>query len=134
MPTFPLRCCQCSHEWTAECERVELFDQACPSCLHVDAAVMRPSVQVPIWDKTVVSGNRQFTGDRQNSLTEGWHPAEVGEARRLLGDRAGSCIQRDGSVKFKDRDEQRAYTRSLADVTERLQHSAEARRLVGADD
>ncbi len=130
MPTFPLRCCQCSHEWTAECERAYVFDQPCPGCKAVDSEVVRPVEHVPIWDKTVVSGNRQFTGERQNSLTEGWHPDEVGEVRQLLGDRAGACVQRDGSVKFTDRDEQRHYSRSVADLTERLRHKAESAPIV----
>lgn len=119
-----LRCCHCSHEWSAPCERHEIFDQTCPSCGVVDVEIPRPVESVPIWDKTVVSGNRQFFGEQANSLTEGWHPNEVGEVRSLLGDRYGACVQKDGSVRFSDRDEQRGYSRALAGLTERVREQA----------
>jgi len=127
---FALNCRKCSHAWEASCARYDIFDQPCPSCGAVDVVLPHPTENVPIWDKTVVSGNRQFVGDRRNSLTEGWHPKEVGEVRTLLGDRAGACVQNDGSVQFADRDEQKHYSRRVADLTERLRHQAEREQVV----
>lgn len=46
-----------------------------------------------------------FTGTKRESITEGFHPKEVERARRVMGDDLGGCIQDDGTVRFRDRDQ-----------------------------
>lgn len=65
--------------------------------------------------KLVGNGNREFHGENQVSIMEGWHPSEVGEARRGLG-RAGQYVQADGTVRFRSRLEQVEYAKAKRDL------------------
>jgi len=64
-------------------------------------------------------GNRPFGVKSQESITEWFAKSEVAEARADFGDKAGSCIQADGTVRFKDRAEQRGFMQRKADVMRR---------------
>lgn len=57
-------------------------------------------------------GNRRFAGEEAVSITEGFHPDEVGTARRHIGPECGQ-IRDDGTVEFADRGQQKRYMRRL---------------------
>lgn len=111
MPNYFIRC-ECGFHGDAFAKVAELKDGRvpCPTCgQHAEQD----------WSqKTVALGGSAitFSGDRQQSITEGFHSSEVAEARQMFGETHGACIQSDGSVRFKNRDEQRGYMRRKAEI------------------
>lgn len=57
-----------------------------------------------------------FTGVKKESMTEGFHPKEVQRARELMGDDLGGCIQDNGSVHFRDRDQRTKWDQKEAET------------------
>lgn len=116
MPLYPIAC-SCGFRGDAFAKVAELQDGRvkCPECgVHAEQEYAR---------KTVASGNREFRGDAQESVTEGWHPDEVGRVQREMtadGDHdAANCIRSDGSVWFKNRQEQQRYMRAKTRIWSR---------------
>jgi hypothetical protein len=119
MPIYPIKCgCGFAGDVFA---RVMEMDSAgrilCPECGE------RAEQQYA--QKRVSSGNREFRGDRQESITEGWHPDDVPRVQREMvanGDtEAANCIRpTDGAVLFKNRQQQQAYMRAKARIWQRV--------------
>lgn len=84
--------------------------------------------------KNIGCGNPRFTGLRQFSITEGWHPDEVGRVRSFMashGDEsAAACIMDDGRVVFRNRSEQQNYMKAKARLWERIACSEEGSKTI----
>ncbi len=105
MPIYQTRCRCCGHQsdqYARVSARNRIRCEACGGRTEITFDGVR-----------VANGNREFRGANQTSKCEQWVPGDVPYARKLLGT-LGSCIQNDGTVKFKDRGEQRRYVRELA--------------------
>ena len=106
MPIYPIKC-PCCH-FAGDCfakvaELDELGRVSCPEC--GERATQNYAA------KTVGVGVREFHGQSQESLVHAFHPAEVTEARETFGAEGANCIQNDGSVRFKNRAEQKQFAR-----------------------
>lgn len=109
MPQYPACCTVCG--WTGDIVAPvrECGSLKCPSCNE-------PASQDYARKGVPAVGNRAFVGDRQISVTEGFHSGEVDEARKTYGADVGQCIQDDGTVRFPDRETQKRYMRRKAEV------------------
>jgi hypothetical protein len=112
MPIYCLKC-KCGFHGDAFAKVVELDEQGrvlCPEC----------GERAPQdWsNKTIAPGGSAvaFAGAKRQSMTEAFHSSEVAEARKLFGETCGACIRDDGTVSFKDRDEQRKYMKRKAEI------------------
>lgn len=110
MPTYPIHPCACG------CPDREVFERAANSDKLTCRACGGPVHQDYSAKGVPAIGNRAFTGQRRMSFTEGFHPKEVGKARRAFGDRYGGCIQDSGEVHFTDRAEERGYKEKAAEI------------------
>jgi len=113
VPIYSLRCDGCNFHGDTFAKVSELDAKGrvlCPEC--------GKRAEQDWSTKTIAPGGAavSFTGQRRQSLTEGFHSSEVDEARRMFGDTYGGCIQSDGTVQFKNRDEQRGYMKRKAEV------------------
>jgi putative FmdB family regulatory protein len=111
MPIYPIRCTSCHHAGEVVAPVRRCNDLTCPECgARAEQDYAR---------KAVHNTNTRFTGTRQKSWMEGYHPKSVEEARRLFGKDGGDCIQKDGTVLFKDRAEQQRYERKKRQLMEK---------------
>lgn len=110
MPIYPIVCQRCDHRGDIYAKAADSDRLRCPRC---DG----PAVQ-DYAAKNIGHGAADFKAGKRESLTEWFHPAEVAEARRELGD-AGSCVRDDGTVHFRNRQEQRKYLTAKADIMKR---------------
>lgn len=112
MPTIArivpdVRCEQCGHRAheLCFCESAG-WERHCPNCRGVltptNGYAGRERVQL-------FHGNRRFAGSERISISEGFHPSEVADARRTFGDISGVEIRSNGDVCFDDRASQRRY-------------------------
>lgn len=113
MPVYSLHCQACNFHGDTFAKVAELDAKGrvlCPECGQ--------RAEQDWSAKTIAPGGaaRSFNGERQTSLTEGFHSSEVDEARRMFGETHGGCIQNDGTVRFKNREEQRGYMKRKAEV------------------
>jgi len=113
MPNYAIKCDSCKFHGDVFAKVAELDDRGRVLCPECGERAERDWSQ-----KTVGAGGSAiaFNGERQTSMTEGFHPSEVGEARRMFGESHGACIQNDGTVRFKNRDEQRGYMKRKSEV------------------
>lgn len=113
MPIYPVKC-TCGYVGEAFAKVAELEDGKvpCPECGAL-AEQDYPS-------KRVFNGNREFRGKVQESITEGWHADEVGKVQREMaanGDAdSANCIDAEGNVRFKDRQQQQRYMDAKARI------------------
>jgi len=113
VPNYAIRCASCRFSGDVFAKVAELDDQGrvlCPECGQ--------RAEQDWSQKTIAPGGAaiSFTGQRRASMTEGFHSSEVSEAREMFGEVHGSCIKDDGTVEFKNRDEQRGYMRRKAEI------------------
>lgn len=89
----------------------EFWHKRCPDC----GKVICPD------DRQVERsyGNRRFTETGGESVTEGFHFAEVNLAKKLMP-RSADCIRSDGRVVFTDSKSVKTYHRELAGAKRRL--------------
>jgi hypothetical protein len=111
MPLYDITCAAC--RFSGECyAKVAELDQSgrilCPECGE--------RADQNYATKRVGVGNPAFVGDRARSRTEGWHPSEVAEVRKILPERSAACVRDNGKVYFRDREEQRRYVRDVEAV------------------
>jgi hypothetical protein len=104
MPIYPIVCGKCHFHGDTFAKVAEIDPDGCILCPECGTRAPQDYTR-----KSVGNGNREFHGKTQESITEWFHPTEVAEARRTFGDRAGACIQDNGTVRFKDRSQQREY-------------------------
>lgn len=124
MPVYPISCSKCHFNGDTFAKVAELDQDGrvlCPEC--GERAPQDYS------RKQVGSGNREFHGKAQESVTEWFHPAEVAEARQTFGERAGQCIQDNGTVRFKDRAQQREYAKKRNEIERSTQAKAASKKL-----
>lgn len=114
---YPIKC-QCGFAGDVFAKLADMQDGQilCPGCgRYAEQDYSR---------KNVASGNREFRGQRQESITEGWSPDEVGKVQREMasnGDTdAANCIDKEGTVRFKSRSEQQAYMRAKARIWQKV--------------
>ena len=119
MPEYPIVCGDCGYRGDVF-ERVSnIANLKCPGC---GAAATQDYERKGV----PAIGNRTFAVERRESLQEGWHPKEVSEVRRRLGERYRACVSDDGAVHFRDREEQRGYSKALESLTEKVRAEAHA--------
>lgn len=106
MPNYVLKCLACEHKWERFSKVSERLDCSCPLCNG------QPVIDIAAQGVPGV-GNPEFHGQKAVSLMEGFHPTEVNDARRSMP-AVGHCIRDDGSVKFRDREEQKKYAKAKA--------------------
>lgn len=89
---------------------------ACPACGSM--------AEQNYAEKRVANGNREFRSQTQVSIQEGWHPSEVGKVQRVMvanGDTSSAnCIDREGRVRFKDRQQQQRYMAAKERIWEQV--------------
>lgn len=106
MPIYPLICSHCNFKGDSFARASDLDSKGricCPKCGEL--------ADQNYAEKTVGVGNREFHGKTRESLEHAFHPSEVKEARETFGTEGANCIQADGSVRFKNRQEQRTFRR-----------------------
>ncbi len=120
MPIYPT-VCAAGHKGEILARVSECTSLKCPEC--------GAPAQQDYAAKNIANGNRQFTGQTQESQTEWYHSTEVKEARAELG-KSGSCVQNDGTVKFKDRGQQRQYLKDKAAMKRKFQEGAAVKKAI----
>lgn len=85
----------------------------------VDGPLCSPHIVCPRCGKDCVvgeiksyevhAGNANFFGSKSFSLMQGCHPSEVKLLKKIVGADFESCVKDDGTVKFKNRKQERAY-------------------------
>lgn len=102
MPNYPIRC-ECG--FTGDVFKTVKDYEACEGVLQCPTC--KADNHQCYADKTVALHGSciMFHGQKSESLTEGYHPKEVEKARKLMGGDLGACIKKDGTVKFRDRDQ-----------------------------
>jgi hypothetical protein len=95
----------CSCGWTGSVclKRAAGWAAKCPECGKVEKPE-RP--KAPRY-----YGDRRFAGTERESVMHGFHPDEVGEARRLLP-AFQECIRDDGTVQFDSRKQERGFVKA----------------------
>ncbi len=113
MPIYPLKC-DAGHRW----EQVLPMEHdaaayVCPECKAQGAQDFAAKFRGRHIDL-----NRKFTGSESLSVAHGFHPDEVSGARVAVekAGGSGSCIQDDGTVRFTERREERAFTRAMNQI------------------
>lgn len=106
MPIYPIKCSHCHFAGDCFAKVSDLDGNGCVACPECGNRAEQNYAA-----KTVGVGNREFYGQTQESLAHAFHPSEVTEARETFGADGANCIQSDGSVRFKDRQEQRRFRR-----------------------
>lgn len=109
MPEYIKRCDPCDHSFSAFATMRTSSDIKCPKCggaTRTDFTAQGVPA-IPAHD---------LHGTRQRVWEERFHPSEVQEARKLLGGRAAACIQDNGKVVCKHRDDAKAYFRRIGDL------------------
>lgn len=86
------------------------FQAPCPKC----GKTLAPGGSV---ERTY--GNRRFSGDGAVSVTEGFRPAEVAGARRLMP-KSADCIRADGTVVFTDSHSEKTFHKELRKAKESI--------------
>lgn len=115
MPMYPIKC-RCGFEGDRFAKIDDRNDIACPKCDQVcDIDWSRMSLATTA--KTYVGTTNGLPNTL--SMTEGFNPKEVAEARSLMGDRFGACIADSGEVHFRDRTERDGYLRRRREVQKR---------------
>lgn len=121
---YPIACNKCHFAGDVFAKVADLDPNGhvlCPECGH--------RAPQDYTKKNIANGNREFHGQTQESITEWFHPKEVAEARQTFGERAGQCIQDNGTVKFKDRAQQREYAKRRDEIARDGQAKARANKL-----
>lgn len=105
--------CTCGHTFSAWAtfEGGDLLPVPCPKC----AAPCTAEKHEP--ERTY--GNRRFSGEGAVSVTDGFHPAEVNIARKLMP-KSADCIRSDGSVVYNDSQSVKTFQRELQQAKRRL--------------
>lgn len=121
MPIYPIRCPHCTYSGDVFAKVSELSDGmvVCPVCGRL--------ADQNYQEKRVFSGNREFHGEMQESLTEGWGAHEVPKVQKEMAEMghtdAANCIRPDGSVVFHSREEQRKYMEAKAAIWKKVAES-----------
>lgn len=121
MPIYPIKCaCGFAGDVFAKIAEVKRYKGKvlCPECGD-------PAEQ-DYANKSVGFQGNELHGTRQESMDVQAQPHEVGKLRRLYGD-IGRCWQPDGTVKFKDKDDAKAFFRK-DDEIRRQNREAKAER------
>lgn len=121
---YPIACNKCHFHGDVFAKVADLDPDGCILCPECGSRAPQDYAR-----KSVGSGNREFHGKTQESITEWFHPKEVAEARQTFGERAGQCIQDNGTVRFKDRAEQREYAKRRDEIARDGQAKARANKL-----
>jgi hypothetical protein len=113
VPIYPLKCSK-GHTW----EQVlpmhhEESEYVCPTCCGAGAQDFAAKFRGRHIDL-----NRKFTGTESLSVAHGFHPDEVSGARVAVekAGGSGSCIRDDGTVRFTERREERAFTKAMNQI------------------
>ncbi len=100
MPLYACKCPACSNAFTELCHSSQRSALKCPACGNDRVE--------PDFDQTRIVTERRFSGAEAESLTEGFHPDEVEEARQLFPDHT---IRDDGTVIYSSRSNVKAFQR-----------------------
>lgn len=108
--SYACKCLNCGHTFETACTHAARADLPCERCQH-------PRVE-PDFSKTVVRTERRFAGSECESLTEGFHPDEVEEARREFPD---TTIRDDGTVMWSKRSDLNKYHKRKEEIARNAQ-------------